>query len=210
MCTEIWQRHAQVGNERDVLFVFLSGHGTPVFNKGLPTSLYFANHDIVPTLEDVERSGLSMLDLGDRITSVPAEVVLVIDACHAALAGAGTMAGINPEELARRVHAIYERAMYLVCAASAKEIAREDADGMLGVLTGALMLALQRARPAAAPGPAGTGRKRGPQGLEVLMADIVTGVQRFVPEVSARTGVPAQTPVCRIYGDLVALTMLKT
>jgi hypothetical protein len=35
-------------------------------------------------------------------------------------------------------------------------------------------------------------------------------VQRFVPEVSARTGVKAQTPVCRIYGDLTPLTILKT
>jgi hypothetical protein len=211
MCTEIRQRHAKVGAERDVLFVFLSGHGTPFLKKGLPTSLFFSNHDIVPTAEDVESSGLSMMDLGDRITSVPAEVVLVIDACHAALAGAGTMAGINAEELARRVQAIYERGMYLVCAARAKEIAREDAEGMLGVLTGALMEALQRARPAtAAPGTASAEGKRGKPGLEVLMADIVAGVQRFVPEVSARTGVPAQTPVCRIYGDLMPLTMLKT
>jgi hypothetical protein len=42
------------------------------------------------------------------------------------------------------------------------------------------------------------------------MAEIVAGVQRFVPEVSARTGVPLQTPVCRMYGDLLPLTMLKT
>lgn len=210
MCTQIRQRHARVGAERDVLFVFLSGHGTPFLKQGSPPSLFFSNHDIVPTAQDVESSGLSMLDLGDRITSVPAEVVLVIDACHAALAGAGTVAGINPEELARRIHAIYERAMYLVCAARAEEIAREDADGMLGVLTGALMLALQRTRPAATPAKPGTGRQRGPQGLEVLMADIVAGVQRFVPEVSARTGVPAQIPVCRTYGDQVPLTMLKT
>ena len=60
--------------------------------------------------------------------------------------------------------------------------------------------------------PAGTrSRATGGRGrLEVLMAEIVAGVQRFVPEVSARTGVPAQIPVCRIYGDLLPLTMLKT
>jgi hypothetical protein len=209
MCADIRQRHAQIGDERDVLFVFLSGHGTPFIKAGVP-SLFFTNHDIVPTAQDVESSGLSMLDLGDRITSVPAEVVLVIDACHAGLAGRSTMAGLNAEELARRVHAIYERGMYLVCAARAQELAQEDAEGMLGVLTGAMMEALQRARPASNPGTPHAGRRRGNPGLEVLMAEIVAGVQRFVPEVSARTGVDAQTPVCRIYGDMLPLTMLKT
>lgn len=209
MCTEIRQRHAQIGDERDVLFVFLSGHGTPFIRANVP-SLFFTNYDIVPTAQEVENTGLSMLDLGDRITSVPAEVVLVIDACHAALAGRSTMAGLNAEELARRVHAIYERGMYLVCAARAEQLAQEDAEGMLGVLTGAMMEALRRARPAGAPATPSADGEPGTRGFEVLMAEIVSGVQRFVPEVSARTGVDAQTPVCRIYGDLLPLTMLKT
>ena len=204
MCASIRQRHADSGKERDVLFVFLSGHGVQVVEKDGP-NLFFSNHDIVMTADDVDRTGLSMLELGDRITSVPAEVVLVVDACHAALAGRSTMAGLDAEELARRVHAIYERGMYLVTAARAEEIAQEDAASNLGVLTAAMLQALDRA-------PAGTrSRATGGRGrLEVLMAEIVAGVQRFVPEVSARTGVPAQIPVCRIYGDLLPLTMLKT
>jgi len=35
-------------------------------------------------------------------------------------------------------------------------------------------------------------------------------VQRIVPEVTARAGAKPQTPVCRVYGDLVPLTIFKT
>ena len=202
MGASIRQRHADSGSERDVLFVFLSGHGVQVFNEGVP-SLFFSNHDIVMTADDVDRTGLSMLELGDHITSVPAEVVLVVDTCYAAMGGRDAMGGLDAEELARRVHAIYERGMYLMSAARAAEIAQEDAASRLGVLTASIMEALQRARPG--------GRRAGSRSrLEVLMADIITGVQRYVPEVSARTGVDPQTPVCRTYGDLLPLTMLKT
>jgi hypothetical protein len=113
------------------------------------------------------------------------------------------MTGLDAEELARRVHAIYERGMYLVSAARAEEEAQEDAASNLGVLTAAMLEAVQRSRPGGRPA-------RGRDRLEVLMAEIVAGVQRFAPEVSARTGVKPQTPVCRIYGDLLPLTMLKT
>ncbi len=202
MCDAIRERHRQSGNERDVLFVFLSGHGMRVFERGTP-SLYFINHDLVPTAEDVDATGLAILDLGDRITAVPAEVVLVVDACHASLAGGGVSAGLDPEEMARRVHAIYERGMYVVGAARADELAHEDAGSHFGVLTAALLQALQESRP-------GRRRARGERGLDVLMAELVARVQRLVPEVSARAGTAPQTPVCRIYGDLVPLTILKT
>lgn len=202
MVTSIRQRHADSGHERDVLFVFLSGHGVPVIDQGV-TNLFFSNHDIVMTKDDVDRTGVSMLELGDHISSVPAEVVLVVDVCDAALAGRDTMAGLDAEELARRVHALYERGMYVVSAARAGEIAQEDAVSRLGVLTASMIETLKRSRP---PTRRAGGRPR----LEVLMAEIVAGVQRFVPEVSARTGVDPQTPVCRMYGDLLPLTMLKT
>jgi uncharacterized caspase-like protein len=201
MCAEIAERHRRSGRERDVLFVFLSGHGLRVFERDVP-SLFFANHDLVPSAEEVDATGLSLLDLGDRITAVPAEVVLVVDACHSALAGSGVAAGLDAEELARRVHSIYERGMYVLSAARADELAREDATSRFGVLTAALMEALEALRP--------RGSKPSGQGLEVLMADLVAGVQRLVPVVSARAGALPQTPVCRIYGDLLPLTILKT
>jgi hypothetical protein len=41
------------------------------------------------------------------------------------------------------------------------------------------------------------------------MADLLAGVQRLAPEVSARAGVQAQTPVCRSFGEMLPLTILK-
>lgn len=200
MCAEIQARHRQAGAERDVLFVFLSGHGTRLID-GDRTELYFQNHDMKPTWEDVAATGLSMLDLGDRITSVPAEVVLVLDACHAGLSGGGVMGGLDAEEVARRVQAIHERGMYLVSAARADELAREDATSRYGVLTASLLAALREAQPRG---------RTAREGLEVLMAELVARVQRIVPEVTARAGAKPQTPVCRVYGDLVPLTIFKT
>lgn len=202
MCAEIHERHRRAGAERDVLFVFMSGHGTRLIDAGTGSSeLFFQNYDLKPTFQDVAETGLSMLDLGDRVTSVPAEVVLVIDACHAALAGQGVVAGLDAEELARRVQAIHERGMYLVSAARSDEIAREDTTSRYGVLTASLLAALHESRPRS---------RSARQGLEVLMAELMAGVQRILPEVTARAGTKAQTPVCRVYGDLVPLTILKT
>lgn len=201
MVGTIQDRHRQAGAERDVLFVFLSSHGVRVTDHGVP-SLFFQNHDMVVTAERVDETGVSMLDLGDRITSVPAEVVLVLDACRAGLAGRGVVSGLDADEVVRRVQAIHERAMYVIGASQADELAREDRTNQLGVLTVALLEALGARQPTA-----GTGR--GAAGVEVLMADLLAGVQRLAPEVSARAGVQAQTPVCRSFGEMLPLTILK-
>lgn len=198
MVESIRARHRAAGAERDVLFVFLSGHGVRVFDPR-SVNLFFMNHDLVPTAAEVDATGVAMLDLGERITSVPAEVVLVLDVCHASMAGGGVTAGLDPEELARRIHALYERGMYVIGAARADELAREDRTQRFGVLTAALLQALQ---------PAGGGR--GSRALDVRMSDLVARVQRLVPEISARAGLAPQTPVCRTYGDLEPLTILKT
>lgn len=198
LCARIRERSRQPGAERDVLFVFLSGHG--VRFKGEP-DLYFWNFDLRPSA--MEATGLSMLDLGDRITSVPAEVVLVVDACHSAMAGSNVMSGLDAEELARRVHAINERGMYLMNASRADELAREDATSGMGVLTSAMLAALSSNRFLVPDGPGGKQRSIG-------MVGLIAGVQQLVPQISARAGTEAQTPVCRIYGDLLPLTIYKT
>lgn len=199
MCASIRQRHQAAGAERDVLFVFLSSHGVRLRKSADDPSpqLFFQNHDLVPTLQDLEATGLSILDLGDRITSVPAEVVLVVDACFSGLAGSGLMGGLDAEELARRVQSIYQRGMYVVSASLAGEHAREDDSQRHGVLTAAVLHALHAA------GASGRGRA-------VLMADLLTSVQRLVPRSPAPDGKLPQLPVCRIYGDLTPLTILKT
>jgi WD40 repeat protein/uncharacterized caspase-like protein len=197
LCDMIRARGAARGDERDVLFVFLSGHGLRY--KGQP-DLYFWNHDMRP--DNAEETGVSMLDLGDRITSVPAEVVLVVDACHAAMAGGNVMSGLDPVELAQRVHAVNERGMYVLNAARGEEKAREGAEG-LGVFTAALLETLRSDRHFTPERPGG--RRRA-----LLMANLMAGLQEFVPKHTARAGVRPQTPVCRTFGDLLELTIYKT
>lgn len=189
LCARIHRRAAAPGAERDVLLVFLSGHGVRL--KGEP-DLYFWCWDLVATYERLAETGLSMLDLGDRIASVPAEVVLLVDACHSAMAGSNLLAGLDADELARRVHAIHERGMYILSAAQAEERAREDPVNKLGVFTAALLSALPKGRKGA-----------------VTMAGLIDVVQRQVPEFGRRAGVKPQTPVCRTFGDLLQLTIFE-
>jgi uncharacterized caspase-like protein len=186
LCRLIQARADRAGAERDVLVVFLSGHG--VRFKGEP-ELFFWCHDARP--QTMEQSGLPLLDVGQLIGSVPAEVVLVVDACHAAMAGGNVVGGLDAEELARRLHAVNERAMVVIAASRAEEEAREDGVGGLGVLTGALIETLFGSR------------------RDVSLMDLVAGVQREVPRLTARAGVRPQTPVCRVFGELLPLTIFR-
>ncbi len=194
LATLIEQRHRDAGAERDVLFVFLSGHGTRF--AGEP-ELYFWNWDLVPTGQDMERSGLSLVEFAEIATAVPAEVVLVIDACHSGMAGNNMMRGLDPEELARRIQAINERGMYIINAARSEELSFESDALRQGVLTRALLEALHSARFASRPG------------RKVSMLKLMAGVQELVPRISARVGTTPQTPVCRSYGDLLQLTIYQ-
>lgn len=200
LCTRIRERSQTEGAERDVLFVFLSGHGTRF--KGEP-DLYFWNYDLRPTSSDLATTGLSMTDLGDLITSVPAEVVLVIDACHAGMAGGNLMSGLDAEELARRIQAVNERGMYVLNGARSEEKARESDAAGQGVFTSALLGTLKSERYLVPEQP---GSKR----RAISMLGLIAGTQELVPFFSARAQVPAQTPVCRMYGDLLPLTIYKT
>jgi uncharacterized caspase-like protein len=198
LCTRIRERGRDDAAERDVLFVFLSGHGVRI--DGEP-DLYFWCHDLnAESAEMLEETGLSMLDLGDRITSVPAEVVLVVDACHAGLAGGNVLRGLDAEELARRIHAVNERGMYILNASRGAEKARENKADRLGVFTSAMLAALRSERFLTRAG----GR------LSLAMMSLMAGVQQLVPQFSARAGAAAQTPVCRAYGDLLPLTIHET
>ena len=188
-------REQSAKSERDVLLVFLSGHGTRF--KGEP-ELYFWNWDLVPTGKDMERTGLSLVEFAEIATAVPAEVVLVIDACHAGMAGNNMMRGLDPEELARRIHAIHERGMYLINAARSEELSWEHRDLRHGVLTTALLEALRQRR-------YGSGPEK-----KLSMLGLIAAVQELVPRISARVGLKVpQTPVCRLYGDLLPLTIYQ-
>ena len=197
LCGKIAQRNQQDGAERDVLFVFLSGHG--VRFSGEP-DLYFWNYDLRPSR--MEETGLSLVELGERVTSVPAEVVVAIDACHSGMAGNNVMRSLDAEELARRIHAVNERGLYVMNAARAEEKAREDRAAGVGIFTGAMLATLASKR-FVAPDPDDGGSTLGMLGL-------IAGVQHFVPQLTAEAQTQPQTPVCRMYGDLLPLTIYKT
>lgn len=197
LCAQIQQRHQTEGEERDVLLVFLSGHGLRY--QGEP-DLYFFNYDLLP--EKADMTGVSMQELGEIVSAVPAEVVLVVDACHAGMAGNNVVRGLDPEELAQRIHMVSERGMYVLAAARAEEKAREDRSAGLSVFTEALLEALRSSRhllPDAAPA-----RTR-----SITMMSLMAGLQEMVPRVSQRAGTVAQTPVCHMYGGLLPLTIYR-
>jgi WD40 repeat protein len=228
LCDQIKLRHKTEGDERDVLFVYLSGHGVRLQDQ---SDLFFWNFDLQP--RELDLTGLSMLELGEIITSVPAEVVLAIDTCHAGLAGGNVVSGLDPEELARRIHAVSERGLYVLSASRGQELAREGVALGQGVFTSALLAALKSDRFFVREEQAGTGQgggkgRRGGKGAgkdtsagtgkaagkgkrasALSMLGLIAAMQDLVPVFTAKAKVKAQTPVCRMYGDLLPLTIFK-
>lgn len=192
---QIKQRERDAAAERDVLLVFLSGHGVRFTDD---PELYFWNWDLIRSVEDIDRSGLSLIEFAEIATAVPAEVVLVIDACHSGMAGNNMVRGLDPEELARRIRAVHERGLYVINASRSEQLSKESSKLRHGLLTHALLQALRD--PDFANGPDGG----------VSMADLIAAIQALVPRIAARLGIKKpQTPTCRTYGDLVALTIFQ-
>lgn len=190
------------GAERDVLFVFLAGHGERYRDD---PELYFCSHDSTPLT--MKLNGVPIATLGEIIANVPGEVVLVLDICNAGRAGNNLMMGFDAEELARRIHAVSERGMYVLGAARNDEKAREDRSAGHGVFTQAVLAALRSERFLVREQP--PGRKRA-----IGMMSLIAGVQDFVPRLTAqafgdRAEEKRQTPVCRMYGDLVPLVIYR-
>lgn len=191
LCDRMLARAEAPGAERDVLFVFLAGHGVRFPND---PELFFWTHDMVP--ERMDETGLSMVELGERLSHVPAEVVLVIDTCHSAMAGNNMLRAFSPEELARRVQAVSERGMYVMSAARSEERAQDSHVHAQGVFTAALLQALDAETEAA-------GRKG------VRMLAWMDRAQELMPQVMRQAGTTPQAPVLRMYGDLLPFTLFK-
>jgi len=198
MCAEIWAREKTHKAERDVLFVFLAGHGVRVKNSAKPTKLYFWNHDLDPRPEKLDDTGLSMIEVGKIASAVPAEVVIAMDACHSGMSGASTLASVNAEELARRINAVNERGLYVMNAARGEELAHESASKGQGFFTFAVLKALQQERSLVAEEAGGKGRS-------LSMLGLIAAVQELVPHLTTQ----GQTSVFRMYGDLLPLTIYK-
>jgi uncharacterized caspase-like protein len=187
--------------KRDVLLVFLSGHGLcriidqEAYKKEhgkyhIPDQqLCFWNYDLDP--DKLDDTGLAFIDLGARITSLAAEVVLMTDACHSGIIGAEVVsdksAAVDPNELAKRIYGINESEMYILNASRRSEYARENDRIENGYFTQAILDALSSSTNS---------------GLTMfgLMDQVQRGVQRYTTE---------QNPVCRMYGDLLRLEIYR-
>jgi uncharacterized caspase-like protein len=185
ICAEIRKRAETKKSRRDVLLVFLSGHGVRLVDEKTK-DLYFWNYDAV--FNDLEKTGLSFMDLGRKITSIPADVILATDACHSGMAGGDVARGVDPNELAKLIYAINERGMYILNAARGEELSWEHGKISHGVFTRSLLDALEKdAEP------------------DLSMMGLMDSVQRNVRKYVGGK----QTPVFRMYGDLLPLTIFR-
>lgn len=183
ICDEIEKRAKSKKPKRDVFMVFFSGHGVRLVG-GPINDLYFWNYDAV--FKDLEKTGLSFMELGEKVTCVPAEVILATDACHSGMAGRDVVREVDANELAKRIYAINERGLYILNAARSEEKAQEYDQINHGVFARSILDALNKQ---AAP--------------DISMIGLMDFVQR---QMRYYMGVK-QTPVFRTYGDLLPLTI---
>ena len=187
ICARIRKRARTRASQRDVFLVFLSGHGVRRTDaRTHEQELYFWNHDL--DFENTRGTGLSLIDLGRKITAVPADVILTTDACHSGMAGSDVVKGLDPNELAKRIYAINERGMYILNAARSQELALESGrkDIQHGIFTKSILETLRLQS-------------------EVNMLELIASVQQRVQYYTDRE----QTPICRMYGDLLPLVVYQ-
>ena len=176
---KIRKRAASKKPQRDVFLIFLSGHGVRRSDQ-FERELYFWCYDLLAST--TRATGLSFIELGERITSLPADVVLATDACHSGMAGSDTVRGLDPNELAKRIYAINERGLYILNAARSEEFAREHPAIGHGVFTKAILESLEFE-------------------TNFNIMNIMGSIQNRVLHYTK--GI--QTPVFRMYGDLMPL-----
>jgi WD40 repeat protein len=181
ICEKIKKRSAANKQQRDVFLLFLSGHGVRR-SDDFERELYFWCYDLMKT--STRATGLSFIELGEKITSLPADVILATDACHSGMAGSDAVRGLDPNELAKRIYAINERGLYILNASRSEEYAREHAAIGHGVFTKAILEALEFE-------------------TDMSMMNLIASVQRRVLYYTEGL----QTPVFRMYGDLLPLTI---
>ena len=146
--------------------------------------LYYWNYDLLKT--STRATGLSFIELGEKITSLPADVILATDACHSGMAGSDLVRGLDPNELAKRIYAINERGLYILNASRSEEFAREHEKIGHGVFTKAILETLEFES-------------------DLTMMNLMASIQKRVLYYTNHL----QTPVFRMYGDLLPLTIFE-
>lgn len=191
----IQARSRAAGAERDVLVLFLAGHGIQMVGD---PNLYFLNHD---TDFNREETQLTLQEIGELLATVPAEVVVLIDTCHSGMAGSSIDRGVGPDEVARRLQEDSERSMVVLSAARADEKAREGNEQQHGVFTYALLATL------------GSRRYLQPdpdiRTVSLSLAGLMQGLQAEAPRYTRMLGTHDQTPVIRTFGNVLPLTIYR-
>ncbi|MEM7101843.1 MAG: caspase family protein [Bacteroidota bacterium] len=161
---------------RDIAVVFMAGHGIKKDDK-----FYFLNHDC--DLDDLENTAISLLDLGEVITSFSSEIVIFTDACHAGKISSDLAELIDSKELNKRLNAINERAQIILNATTAGKPAYESKDEQRGIFTGMLLEGLKDRE-------------------EVTILHLADFVSYNVKKKTKKFPGGAQTPILTIYGSL--------
>jgi WD40 repeat protein len=161
---------------RDVVMIFLSGHGV---KSG--EDFYFLNHDV--SLENLEGTGIRIMDLGEIVTSFPAEIVLMTDACHSGMAKKDIIRNINNDELSKRLSAVNERALVIANATVADQEAVEPPNLDHGAFTQAIL----------------DGLRQRDEMFIMYMPLIITDI---VAKLTEKSPIGVQKPTFRIIGSL--------
>ncbi|MBX7213654.1 MAG: caspase family protein [Thermoflexales bacterium] len=170
-------------SNRDVTVIALAGHGVQTRDD----RFFFWNHDF--DFDQPAETGLDFLTLGDIVTAFPTELVMLIDACHAGLAGAAAVSNLRPEEMFKRLMAINERAQTIFSATQKNELALEHEPFGHGLFTKAILDTMEQ----------------NPAGAEVSVLQLIDNTQRIVRGWSDGR----QVPSVRVYGDLFRLVVFR-
>ena len=177
----------QAGNQatRDVFLVYMSGHG--LIRNG---EFYFWNYDYDDT--NPPETGIKFLELGDRITNVPAELIVMTDACQSGQGGTD-LQNAEAAELAKRLIAISERAQVVLNGTTKDTQSIEHESIQHGLFTYCILDGLKKL-------------SQSPNG--VLILELGGYVQEWVPYYTQRFAQP-QVPTLRTYGELLPLCVYR-
>jgi WD40 repeat protein len=110
---------------RDVVVFFFAGHGvTSSHADGGGEQLYLVTHDY--DRNDVAGSCLAMRSVGRQLASLPAEVVVLIDACRSGSTVPTRWRPSNAAEVGNELSSGRDTALYVITATTSKEVAWED------------------------------------------------------------------------------------
>ena len=130
---------------------------------------------------------MRLLDLGERITTVPTELIVMTDACRAGMVGTEIIRAIDPLELAKRLRAINERAQFIISATRKDTLSWEHDSLKHGIFTQCALDGLYSST------------------MDVTLLWLTDFIQR---KVAQRTG-GKQVPVAKAYGDMMGLMIYK-